>query len=118
MTAGGAGGTGGAAVVDVTSGGALDTTTAVDATAVLRLVDFARVEVAKLTELWTWVLDAIEDCTLELVELPGPFGSVAATEAALPVSTVALLGTAVHRMLFMLVMKNPAGRFAFVDIMK
>jgi hypothetical protein len=113
MTAGGAVV---AAVVDVTSGGALDTAIAVDAAAVLTLVDVARVEDATLTELWTWVLEATLVCAVEVVD--PPMGSVAATEAALPVSCVAVFGTAVHRMLLMLVMENPAGRFAFVDIMK
>ncbi len=43
---------------------------------------------------------------------------VAADAASAPVSVVDALGTAVHRWLSIEVMENPAGRFAFVDMMK
>jgi hypothetical protein len=42
----------------------------------------------------------------------------AADAASAPVSVVDALGTAVHRWPFIEVMENPAGRFAFVDMMK
>lgn len=42
----------------------------------------------------------------------------AADAASAPVSVVDALGTAVHRWPSIEVMENPAGRFAFVDMMK
>lgn len=44
--------------------------------------------------------------------------NAAAAVASAPVSVVEALGTAVHRWPLIDVMENPAGRFAFVDMVK
>jgi hypothetical protein len=58
---------------------------------------------------WAWMVAAV----VEVVVV-----KAAADAASLPVSVVDALGTAVHRWPFIEVMENPAGRFAFVGMMK
>jgi hypothetical protein len=61
----------------------------------------------------------VELCVVVLVVLVGLVGGCAAVSvASLPVSVVNDLGTAVHRWPSIVVIKNPAGRFGLVDMMK